>query len=142
MIKEIFLRYFSGKFYRLSIQDLSKKANQPMKSESERYVILFNGEIYNFLELKKRFNLFTKTNSDTEVILQLFEKFGSKMVNMLEGMFSIIIYDQKKNVCYFFRDRFGIKPLYFFESDEKIVFSSEIKPLLNYSVKKLIRKKC
>ena len=67
-----------------------------MKSESERYVILFNGEIYNFLELKKRFNLFTKTNSDTEVILQLFEKFGSKMVNMLEGMFSIIIYDQKK----------------------------------------------
>ena len=84
-----------------------------MKSESERYVILFNGEIYNFLELKKRFNLFTKTNSDTEVILQLFEKFGSKMVNMLEGMFSIIIYDQKKNVCYFFRDRFGIKPLYF-----------------------------
>ena len=112
-----------------------------MKSESERYVILFNGEIYNFLELKKRFNLFTKTNSDTEVILQLFEKFGSKMVNMLEGMFSIIIYDQKKNVCYFFRDRFGIKPLYFFESDEKIVFSSEIKPLLNYSVKKINSKK-
>ena len=63
------------------------------------------------------------------------------MVNMLEGMFSIIIYDQKKNVCYFFRDRFGIKPLYFFESDEKIVFSSEIKPLLNYSVKKINSKK-
>ncbi len=138
---DIYLKYFSAKFYRLSILDLRKQANQPMKSQSGRFTILFNGEIYNFLEIKKKFNFITKTNSDTEIVLKLFEKFGLKMVKILEGMFSIVIYDQEKNICYFFRDRFGIKPLYFFESEEKIVFSSEIKPLLNYSVKKVNSKK-
>lgn len=134
---ELFLKYFSAKFYRLSILDLSKKASQPMKSRSGRFIILFNGEVYNFLKLKKKYNFVTKTNSDTEIVLCMFEKFGSSMVQMLEGMFSIIIYDQEENICYFFRDRFGIKPLYYFETEEKIIFSSEIKSLIDYSVKKV-----
>ena len=138
---EVFLKNFSAKFFRLSILDLSKKANQPMRSQSGKFLILFNGEIYNFLELKKKYNLITRTNSDTEIILLLFEKFGPNMVEMLDGMFSILIYDQENNLCYFFRDRFGIKPLYYFETEEKIIFSSEIKPLLNYSKKKINSKK-
>ena len=113
---EVFLKNFSAKFFRLSILDLSKKANQPMRSQSGKFLILFNGEIYNFLELKKKYNLITRTNSDTEIILLLFEKFGPNMVEMLDGMFSILIYDQETNLCYFFRDRFGIKPLYYFET--------------------------
>jgi asparagine synthase (glutamine-hydrolysing) len=130
---EVFKKNFSAKFYRLSIIDLKHSANQPMISRDKKFLILFNGEIYNYKELKKKYNLVTKTNSDTEVILSLFENLGTEMVKFLEGMFSIVIYDTIANECYFFRDRFGIKPLYYFKNTQKIVFSSEIKPLINYT---------
>jgi asparagine synthase (glutamine-hydrolysing) len=129
---EVFKKNFSAKFYRLSILDLKQSANQPMISSTGRFIILFNGEIYNYLKLKKKYNLITKTNSDTEVILSLFENLGPEMVKILEGMFSIVIYDNHANECHFFRDRFGIKPLYYYKNSDKIIFSSEIKPLINY----------
>lgn len=130
---EIFEKNFSAKFYRLSIIDLKHSANQPMISRDKKFWILFNGEIYNYKELKKKYNLITKTKSDTEVILSLFENLGPEMVKLLDGMFSIVIYDTNANECYFFRDRFGIKPLYYFKNTQKIIFSSEIKPLMNYT---------
>lgn len=136
----IFLKNFSAKFFRLRILELSKKGDQPMISKNKRFVILFNGEIYNYKSLRKSYNLKTNTDSDTEVILLLFEKLGPSMVNKLEGMFSIMIYDNIKNCCHFFRDRFGIKPLYYIQLADKILFSSEIKPLLNYT-EKIINKK-
>jgi asparagine synthase (glutamine-hydrolysing) len=135
---DIFLENFSAIFYRLKILDLSNKANQPMESFNGRYIILFNGEIYNFREIKKKYKLKTNSNSDTEVIIQLFEKVGiKKMLDNLEGMFSFVIYDKFQNTIYFARDRFGIKPIYYFENNLKIVFSSEIKPLLKYTSNKL-----
>ena len=129
----IFLRNFSAKFYRLSIIDLSWRGHQPMKTRDERFVILYNGEIYNYKDLKRKYNLKPKGNSDTEIILLLFEKIGPNMVKELEGMFSIVIFDSLKNKCHFFRDRFGIKPLYYLDLVEKVLLSSEIKPLLNYT---------
>lgn len=130
----IFLNNFSAIFYRLKILDLTSKADQPMISTNNRYILLFNGEIYNFRKLKKKFILQTKSNSDTEVLIQLFEKLGiNQTLNFIEGMFSFIIYDKIENSVYFARDRFGIKPLYYLENSHKIIFSSEIKPLLNYT---------
>ena len=105
-----------------------------MTSSNGRYLILFNGEIYNFKELKKKYQLTTKSDSDTEVLIQLFEKIGVKqMLECIDGMYSFIIYDKQQNSVYFARDRFGVKPLYYFEDNKKIIFSSEIKPLLRYS---------
>ena len=104
-----------------------------MKSKNDRFVILYNGEIYNYKDLKRKYSLKPKSNSDTEIILLLFEKVGPKVVNELEGMFSIVIFDSLKNKCHFFRDRFGIKPLYYLDLVEKVLLSSEIKPLLNYT---------
>ena len=129
----IFLKNFSAKFFRLSILDLSRLGNQPMKSKNDRFVILYNGEIYNYKDLKRKYSLKPKSNSDTEIILLLFEKVGPKVVYELEGMFSIVIFDSLKNKCHFFRDRFGIKPLYYLDLVEKVLLSSEIKPLLNYT---------
>ena len=126
-------------FHRLSIRDRSNKGRQPFFSSSNRYILTFNGEIYNIGELKKklkkkRFN----GNSDTEVLTQCFEEFGLKAVNYLQGMFSIIIYDFKKKKLYGFRDRLGIKPLYYLDNDDNTIFCSEIKPLLNYVKEKKI----
>lgn len=99
---------------RLSIIDLSKKGNQPMKRGS--LTITFNGEIYNFQELKKELEskkVTFKTNSDTEVILALFEAEGEKSFSRLRGMFAFGLWDDKRGILYLVRDRFGIKPLYY-----------------------------
>ena len=117
---------------RLSILDLSEDGNQPMFSGDKQIVIIFNGEIYNFQELKKKYlsqqNFHSKT--DTEVILKLFEKFGIDFIKELNGDFAISIYDKLKNKLYLIRDRIGVKPLYYFQDSEKLVFSSEIKSIL------------
>lgn len=130
-----FLNYknISTMFYRLSIRDLSKKGSQPMWDRSKRYLIVFNGEIYNSDELKKKINdIKLNGYSDTEVLINLFSKYGIKTLNFLEGMFSFVIYDKIMNKCIIVRDRFGIKPLYFYNDENKLIFSSEIKPILNY----------
>ena len=117
---------------RLKILDLSNKANQPFVSKSSKNILIYNGEIYNYREIAKEFlpNEKFLTNSDTEVILKLYEKYGIKAFEKLNGIFSFVIYDYNKNELISCRDRFGIKPLYYYEDNEKLVFSTEIKPIL------------
>ncbi len=133
--KIIQINNFSVGFSRLSIQDLSSSANQPMYSENKRYVILFNGEIYNFKKikkdiLKKNKNLKFVSSSDTEVLLNLYILKGHKMLNKIEGIFSIVIYDKKMNRIFISRDRFGLKPLYYILQNQNFIFSSELKGFL------------
>ncbi len=123
---------------RLSIIDLSENANQPMHSECDQYVIVFNGEIYNYLELKnilkKEYNF--KTNSDTEVILAGFKKWNKNLLNKLNGMFSFAIWDKKNRVLFAARDRFGVKPFYYSIKEGQFYFASEIKTLWAADIEK------
>ena len=115
---------------RLSIIDL-KTGKQPMSSLSKNTVITFNGEIYNYLELKKEFKTKKlKSSSDTEILLELYEKYGISFINKLNGMFSFALYDLKNKKFFFVRDRVGIKPFFYFNDDEKFIFASEIKGIL------------
>jgi len=117
---------------RLSIIDL-EKGKQPIFSEDGNLVIIFNGEIYNFKELKEpllaKGHKF-KTNSDTEVIIHLYEEEGEECVKKLRGMFAFCIYDKKKKTLFLARDYFGIKPLYFLNKNNVFIFASEIKSLI------------
>lgn len=115
---------------RLSIIDLSSSANQPMKSNCGRYIMVYNGEIYNFNEIKKKIRDYEpKTNSDSEVILAAFDFWGIKFINELNGMFSICIYDKIEDKLYLIRDRVGIKPLYYFFNEKELIFASELKAI-------------
>ena len=117
---------------RLSILDLSKAANQPMISQDGRYVIVFNGEIYNFLELRDQLaskGINFKTNSDTEVILYGFSVWGNDVFEKLNGIFAISIWDKLSKKTILARDRYGVKPLYYYNFEEKLVFASEIKAI-------------
>lgn len=116
---------------RLSIIDLHKTANQPMHSICGRYVIVFNGEIYNYLALTRQLSSgYTfKTQSDTEVILAAYIKWGRDMLNELNGMFAFGIWDKKEKVLFAARDRFGVKPFYYSISQNNFYFASEIKTL-------------
>jgi asparagine synthetase B (glutamine-hydrolysing) len=105
-----------------------------MPFEDENFVISYNGEIYNFETLKKDLidqGEYFLTNSDTEVIIKLFKKYGILTFDKLEGMFAVAIYDKKKSKLYLTRDVFGIKPLYYYLDSEKIIFSSEFETILN-----------
>ncbi|HUS50776.1 MAG TPA: asparagine synthase (glutamine-hydrolyzing), partial [Candidatus Paceibacterota bacterium] len=117
---------------RLAIIDLSKAGNQPMSNESGTIWITFNGEIYNFKELKKDLEKRHKfkSNTDTEVILHLYEEHGFDFLNKLQGMFAFCIYDSKKKILFLARDRVGIKPLYYYSKLNKFIFCSEIKGIL------------
>ncbi|MBC7381824.1 MAG: asparagine synthase (glutamine-hydrolyzing) [Bacteroidia bacterium] len=118
-------------FNRLSIQDLSSAGHQPMLDASAKVMILLNGEIYNANDFRS--NLETKghkfrSRTDTEVVLNLYLEFGfDKMIQLLNGMFSIVIADLRSNEIYFCRDRFGIKPLYFYNNGSTFSFASELK---------------
>ena len=114
---------------RLSIIDVSDNANQPFVSKSGRYVMVFNGEVYNYKELKNKYNISTHTNSDTEIIIELFELLGVKCVEELRGMFAIVIYDNMKESLTILRDRLGIKPLYYYQDKDSFVFASELKAI-------------
>ena len=118
---------------RLSILDLSEAGTQPMVSRTERYVIAFNGEIYNYLELRQTLNAagFTfHTQTDTEVLLALFEHKGVNCLNELNGMFAIAIWDTEAKQLFLARDRLGKKPLYYYQESGQFAFASEIKALL------------
>lgn len=119
---------------RLSIIDLSSDANQPMHSSDDRFVIVFNGEVYNFQSLKKELEQYYsfRTNSDTEVILQAYAKWGNDMVQKLDGMFALAIYDKLENTLFVCRDRMGKKPLFYYQDTEHFIFGSEIKSLLKH----------
>lgn len=117
---------------RLSIIDLSEAGAQPMTSEDGQVVLTFNGEIYNFKQLKalyladERF----KSGTDTEVLLKLYQKFGLKAIDYLNGDFAFSILDKQKQKVYLVRDRVGVKPLYYSIQHGELVFASEIKALL------------
>ena len=120
---------------RLSIIDLTT-GSQPLANEDESVWIVFNGEIYNYQELRaqliSRGHRF-KTNSDTEVIVHLYEEHGSECVHNLRGMFAFAIWDARNRKLFLARDRVGIKPLYYFATDKAFAFSSEVKSLLTLS---------
>ena len=116
---------------RLSIIDLNQNANQPMYIGN--LIIVFNGEIYNFLEIKNKYlnDVEFTTNSDTEVILRLYERYGiDETLKLLRGMFAFAIYDRKEDLLYLARDQVGKKPLYYNYNNNSIFFSSEIKPYM------------
>lgn len=123
---------------RLSIIDLSENANQPMINNFGNYVIVFNGEIYNYLELKAELQQeYTfKTNSDTEVLLAAYIKWDSEMLERLNGMFSFAIWNKKENTFFAARDRFGVKPFYYVFFENQFYFSSEIKALFAAGIPK------
>ena len=115
---------------RLAIIDVSSNANQPMVSATGRYQIIFNGEIYNFRELKQLVPEYPfRTHSDTEVILALLEKFGTSTFAKLDGMFALAIYDTKEKKLILARDRLGKKPLYWARFGDTLLFASELKAL-------------
>lgn len=115
---------------RLSIIDLSEQANQPMFSQEGRYVIVFNGEIYNYQEVAEKLQISPKTHSDTEIIVEAFAQKGTACVQLFNGMFAFAIYDTQKKELYLCRDRIGKKPLYYFWNGHHFAFASEIKALL------------
>ncbi len=123
---------------RLSIIDLSEAGKQPMHSASGRFVISFNGEIYNYKELRgelEREGVKFSSSSDTEVLIEAWEKWGEKCLERLLGMFAFALQDLKEGKTFLVRDRLGIKPLYYAEQDGKIFFASEIKALIAGGVK-------
>lgn len=117
---------------RLAIQDLNPSANQPM--QTDRFAIVFNGEIYNHLELRKKCNTSSwRTHSDTETLLILFEQFGiTQTLSWLIGMFAIALFDKEKEELYLIRDRVGIKPLYWTYQQGEFAFASELKGFAPY----------
>ena len=119
---------------RLSILDLSTTANQPLLDNTKNYVITFNGEIYNFKEIKKillkKGYIFNTKNSDTEVLLLSYIEWGLKCVDKFRGMFAFAIWDNIKKKVFLVRDRVGVKPLYYKLDSDKLIFSSEIKAIL------------
>ena len=116
---------------RLSILDLDQRANQPFIDSSGRYSLVFNGEIYNFLHLARQHDISMRTTSDSELIVELYARIGPKMLDELNGMFTLVIHDTLDDSLFVARDRLGIKPLYLYRSDSGVLLSSEIAPILS-----------
>ena len=140
---EIFRRDFPGQLFlghnRLSILDLSSAGRQPMSMEDEKLTIVFNGEIYNFKELRKqlrsegyRFN----TDTDTEVLLKAFHRWGMDCLPKLIGMFAFCVYDKEAQKITLVRDPFGIKPLFFCQASDRFIFASEIQSVIRLLAEK------
>jgi len=127
---------FGFGFRRLAILDLSENGHQPMGFEEAGLWIVFNGEIYNYIELREqliKYGYKFCSNTDTEVILKAYHKWGEDCIHKFNGMWAFVIYDAKKNLFFCSRDRFGIKPFYYFyDSDHQFIFSSEIKSILQF----------
>ncbi len=122
---------------RLKIIDLDDRAQQPMESSDGRFVMTYNGECYNYREIKHqlaREGFTFRTESDTEVVLMAFAHWGKEAFTKFNGMFALAIWDRREKVLTLARDRFGIKPLYFYQDQKSFLFASEIKPLLAVGV--------
>jgi asparagine synthase (glutamine-hydrolysing) len=123
-------------FVRLSILDLTPAGHQPMKSSDGNYVLIFNGEIYNYIELRNELKTkgYTfKSDSDSEVLLNAYIEWGEDALNHLNGMFAFVIYDKVKKEIFGARDRFGIKPFYYKKTENRLVFASDIPSILSIS---------
>jgi asparagine synthase (glutamine-hydrolysing) len=124
---------FGGR--RLAILDLSDSGIQPMQTEDGEFWITYNGEVYNYLEIRQElegYGYSFRTHTDTEVILKAYSEWGPSCVNRFNGMWSIAIWDRRKRILFCSRDRFGVKPFYYFTAPSLFLFGSEIKQLLSY----------
>ncbi|PSR56249.1 asparagine synthase (glutamine-hydrolyzing) [Adhaeribacter arboris] len=126
---------------RLSILDLSSDGDQPMVDESGRYTIVFNGEIFNFLELKRKlinngYTFFSGT--DTEVLLKLYITEGKDFLKRLNGFFAFAIYDKEEDSLFIARDRMGVKPLLVYKDEDQLLFASEMKAMLAFGIQRKI----
>jgi len=129
-------------FVRLSILDLTKSGHQPMHSADGRYVMVFNGEIFNYIELRNSLRALGYTfrsNTDTEVLLNAYQEWGKEVLHKLNGMWAFTIYDQQENTLFGARDRYGIKPFYYSYDSNRFVFASEIPPILKTLNKNLLQ---
>ncbi|WP_373073582.1 asparagine synthase (glutamine-hydrolyzing) [Sulfurimonas sp.] len=138
-----FQKNFAFAHRRLSILDLSDDGHQPM-NYMDKFTITYNGEIYNYLEIKQElieFGYVFKSHTDTEVILAAYDKWEQKCVEKFNGMWAFAIYDKEKDIIFCSRDRFGIKPFYYLNNSDKFIFGSEIKQLLNFNNKNKVNKK-
>jgi len=118
---------------RLSILDLSPAGHQPMSNEDGTVWVVYNGEIYNFPELRRELiaqGHRLHSHTDSEILPHLYEQYGAAMVNRLNGMFAFAVWDERKQKLLIFRDRMGIKPLYYAQAGRRLYFASEIKALL------------
>lgn len=125
---------------RLAIIDLSPAGRQPKCNEDASIWIVFNGEIYNFQEIRSLLEMAghrISSNSDTEVIIHAYEEWGTDCVERFNGMWAFAIYDKKKGTIFLSRDRFGVKPLYFCQDEKGLIFSSEIKGILQHSISRI-----
>ena len=141
--------YFDKKIglghYRLSIIDLSDRANQPMKNKDASLLITYNGEIYNYKELQKELSVHYSfySNSDTEVLLKGYEKWGmGELLKKIDGMFAFVLIDKNKNKAFACRDIFGKKPLYYSLNENQFVFSSDIRSFKYCNINLSINKNC
>ena len=118
---------------RLSILDLSEAGHQPMTDPTGRYTIIQNGESYNYIELREELQSMGysfRTQTDTEVVLNGYIAWGEKVLDRLNGMFAMAIYDKQEQTLFLARDRFGVKPLYYHVGDGQLIFASEIPAIL------------
>jgi asparagine synthase (glutamine-hydrolysing) len=123
-------------FRRLSIVEKGPAGHQPMQYAKGRYTLVFNGEIYNYKDIKRQLSndgYAFKTDTDTEVILAAWQKYGPQMLNYFDGMWALALYDSETKVLFLSRDRLGVKPLYYYEGSNFIAFASEIKALAEAS---------
>src|SRR5207253_7240210 len=120
---------------RLAIVDVHSEANQPLWDRDHRYVITFNGEIYNFRELRDEIGESLITKSDTEVALAAYKKWGAACLDRFNGMFAFAIWDTRERVLFLARDRFGVKPLFTRHEPERFLFASEMKAILAAGVR-------
>lgn len=117
---------------RLKIIDINDRTNQPYYSNSKNHCIIFNGEIYNYLDLAEKFNIELKCNSDTELLVELYELIGEEMLSELLGMFTFVIINLKTGEEFIARDRLGVKPLYYYSNNNTTIYSSEISSIVKY----------
>lgn len=122
-------------FQRLSIIDLSKAGHQPMTNEKKNIWLVFNGEIYNYQELRTKLEKLGhkfKSRTDTEVIIHAYEQWGKQCLKYFNGMFAFAIWDEKEKKLFAARDRIGIKPFYYYFDGNNFIFGSELKSIINY----------
>ncbi len=134
-----YLDHFVGLGHRrLAVIDTHTRSNQPMKDVSGRYSIVYNGEFYNYQEIRKqliqKFNINFQTESDTEVLLYSFIHYKEKCLDMINGFFAFAIFDKQTQELFVARDRIGIKPLYYFRDEDKFLFASELRSIISYGI--------